>query len=262
LDDTYQTYLDRTASVTQTDTYLSTLQYVRESPKFTISASGQPSPTPFPGYTIITPTYADDPQNRAAYDLLHQIQGELVAQLPENFLLPLPVSSFHLTIADLIWNGAYSDAALNPTYGATLQQCLARIFTAVQPQVVGPMPVAWKVQGLLAMPRAIGLCLVPVDEASYRRTARVRRAIYQDAEAMRLGIEQQYHFTAHVTLGYFGKLPAELDRVAVADLLRQTNRHFEEQNVVLSLDRAELRYFDDMTAFTREPDWAVLNWVG
>jgi hypothetical protein len=78
---------------------------------------------------------------------------------------------------------------------------------------------------------------------------------------MGLGIDQQYHFTAHVTLGYFGDIPANLDRVAIAQILAETNQHFLQNKVILSLDRAELRRFEDMTVYTREAEWPVLNWV-
>ena len=261
MDDSYQAYLERLSTMVQLDSYHSTLQYLRKSPKFARTADGVVRAVSFPGYTLISPTNEDDAVNTDAYAAIQAASDALVAQLPEGLLIGLPPASYHMTIADLIWDSGYRDHSLDPAYDQKLRDRLDVLFKDITPQVIGPTCVTWKVLGFVVMPRAIGVCLIPSDEASYRRTVRVRRSIYQDSAMMGLGIDQQYHFTAHVTLGYFGDIPSDLDRAAIAQTLVAVNQQFMQKTVTLSLDRAELRRFEDMTRYTREAEWPVVNWV-
>ena len=77
-----------------------------------------------------------------------------------------------------------------------------------------------------------------------------------------MGIEQQYHFTAHITLGYFGdvseknlgsrqKLYNHLDRLS--------NQWLEAEQPDMLVHRGELRKFDDMTNYYRQPEWAAVE---
>ncbi|MGD1904132.1 MAG: DUF1868 domain-containing protein [Geitlerinemataceae cyanobacterium] len=261
MDDSYQAYLERLAKMVRPDSYHSTLQYLRKSPKFARMADGTDRAVSFPGYTLISPTSEDDPANAGAYAAIDAAYADLLTRLPADWIIGLPLASYHMTIADLIWDSAYRDLSHSPDYDTKLRDRLGDLFSEVGPQVVGPKPVSWQVLGFVAMPRAIAVALVPVDDVSYRRTVRVRRSIYQDSAMVGLGIDQQYHFTAHVTLGYFGEIPADLDRLSIAAQLEAANERFSREKVVLSLDRAELRRFEDMVAYTREEGWPVLRWV-
>jgi hypothetical protein len=261
MDDSYQAYRERLSTMVQLDSYHSTLQYLRKSPKFARTSDGVVRAVSFPGYTLISPTSEDDVVNKDAYAAIQAASDALAAQLPEGLFIGLPPASYHMTVADLIWDSAYRDQSLDPSYDQKLRDRLTALFSEITPQVIGPTCVSWKVLGFVVMPRAIGVCLIPSDEASYRRTVRVRRSIYQDSAMMGLGIDQQYHFTAHVTLGYFGDIPSDLNRAAIAQSLVTVNQQFVKNTVTLSLDRAELRRFEDMTRYTCEPEWPIVNWV-
>jgi hypothetical protein len=109
-------------------------------------------------------------------------------------------------------------------------------------------------------PRAIAVCLAPQDENSYQRTLQLRRSIYQNPSLIGLGIEQQYHFTAHITLGYFGDISPQLDRDRLSNTLSELNQQaLAEEVSAMGIRRAQLRKFDDMMRYYREPDWPVLD---
>jgi hypothetical protein len=76
---------------------------------------------------------------------------------------------------------------------------------------------------------------------------------------MGLGIEQHYHFTAHITLGYFGEISPELDRVKLSDTLSDFNQSLSLNIPDFLLNKVELRKFDDMTHYYRQPDWPSLD---
>jgi len=71
-------------------------------------------------------------------------------------------------------------------------------------------------------------------------------------------VEQHYHFTAHITLGYFGDLSPNLDRDRFLSTIFELNQQWLENSPDFWVHRAELR-FDDMTRYYREPDWPVLE---
>jgi hypothetical protein len=261
MDDFYQAYFERLGAMVQPRNYAFTLQYLQKSPKFSQTPDGKTIAAPFPGYTFMSRPQAEDPANGAAYTQLQSLYQQMAAAFPSDMLVALPLASYHMTIADLIWDSAYRDRCRHASYDDQLRHRLADVFAQVESQVMGPAPVTWQVLGCMIMPRAIGVCLVPRCEASYSRTLEVRRAVYQDAGLMGLGIDQQYHFTAHVTLAYVADVPSSLDREAIAHHLQTLNTTLAQTPIALDLDRAELRHFTDMTTYTRTADWPVLHWV-
>ncbi|ARV58133.1 DUF1868 domain-containing protein [Nostocales cyanobacterium HT-58-2] len=249
--------------MTLPEAYITQVQHIQESSKFQPHLEQTRQAVPFPGYTVITPPREDETDNSTFYAHLEAYQQELLQlSLNSNWIVLVPPASFHLTLADLIWDSAYRDACQNnPQFEEQLHSCFAEIFQQYQQQSKRwqTHPIEWHMQGLIVMPRAIGVCLVPQNEACYEQIVSLRRVIYQNSKLMALGIEQHYHFTAHVTLGYFGEIPAHLDRDRLATILSQLNQQWTENSPLLTVHRAELRKFDDMTRYYRQPDWPSLD---
>lgn len=261
MDDNYQTYLNRVARLTLPETYNSQVQHIQQSPKFQPHPEGGMKLTPFPGYTVITPIAEQDSENSDFYTKLNVCQQQLL-QLPleSELLIALPPASFHLTLADLIWDSAYLYAKENSDlFEEQLRSALTQIFQQYQTSLLQTNQIRWQILGLYILPRAISVCLVPKDENSYEQILQFRRTIYQNPGLTALGIEQHYHFTAHITLGYFGDISPNLDRDRFASSLSRLNEQWLENSPELWIHRAELQKFDDMTHYWREPDWAVLD---
>lgn len=260
MDETYQVYLNRVARLTLPVTYQSQVQHIQESPKFQPQPDGSRQPVPFPGYTVITPPWGEESENAAFYSNLKACQEQLLHRLDAGLFVPVPPDSFHLTLADLIWEGAYKHAIENSQFEVQLRSRIGAIFDSCQQSFSDGHPILWKLLGLIIMPRALGVCLVPNDENSYNKILLLRRSIYQNPDLMGLGIEQQYGFTAHITLGYFGDVSPNIDRDRVCHTLSELNLQWlEGAPEELWSHRAELRKFDDMTRYYREPDWPVLQ---
>jgi hypothetical protein len=260
LDDNYQTYLNRVARMALPETYSSQVQHIQQSPKFQPRPEGGRQAVPFPGYTVITPPSEEESQNFAFYKNLFVCQQQLL-QLPldSGLIVPVPPASFHLTLADLIWESAYHYANEKSEFEVHLRHAIAQIFQQNQQLMTQTNPLRWQILGLTVMPRAIGVCLIPKDENSYERILKFRRTIYQNPGLTSLGIEQHYHFTAHITLGYFGDLSPNLDRDGFASTILDLNQQWLKNSPEFCVHRAELRKFDDMTRYYRKPDWPVLE---
>ncbi len=256
LDESYQTYVNRVARLTLPSAYASQLQNIQVSPKYLGKEA-----VSFPGYSIISPPWREDSENEEFYQNLQTTQSDLSSELPEDLIIPVPPKSLHITLADLIWNDDYQDAVQkNPNFEQQLCDRVSHSFGQCQPTLKQGKPLHWQVLGLILRPRAIGVCLVPKSESDYQRTSLLRRCIYQNPDLIGLGIEQQYHFTAHITLGYFGAIPTDLKREQIVNTLDTFNQQWlETQPQVLSIHRAELRKFDDMTSYYRQPEFPLLE---
>lgn len=258
MDDNYQTYVNRVARMTLPEAYLSQLEHIQESPKFAPDGAGKRRPVPFPGYSAITPPGGEDGDNVEFYQDLVDFQHKLREMFEPNFLAAIPPNSFHFTLADLIWDGVYQDSCRQiPDFDRQLQEAIAESFATFESLKNGE-PIRWQVLGLMVMTRAIGVCLVPRDEAAYESVVKFRRAIYQNSNLMALGIEQQYHLTAHITLGYFGEIPPDCDREKLAYQFSELNHRWLDNPQEMRVRRAELRKFEDMTAYRREPNWPAI----
>ncbi|MDX2240930.1 MAG: DUF1868 domain-containing protein [Leptolyngbyaceae cyanobacterium bins.302] len=260
MDENFQTYLNRAVRMTLPETYRTQVQHIQESPKYELDSTGGLKALPFPGYTIITPPGSEDSaENHPLFATLEQTQKQLVERLGVSIFAPVPSSSFHVTLADLIWDSAYRHAVKDAAFESQLHDRMAQIFQECAPIHEGK-PIQFQVLGLMVMTRAVAVCLAPTDEASYDRILKFRRAVYQNRELIGLGIEQQYYFTPHITLGYFGSDPSAEQRSEMGEAFVDLNQQWLDQEPWLyHVARAELRKFDDMTHYYREPDWAAFQ---
>jgi len=259
LDENYQTYLNRAMRLTLPETYSSQVQHIQESAKFRLDPAKGRQAVPFPGYSITTPAAVDDANNAALYASLKHYQQQILEQLGTSMFIPVPADSFHLTLADLIWDSAYRHASENPDFDTHLKAQIREIFQQCQPMVEGKA-VQFQVIGLMIMTRSLAVNLVPTEEHAYDRMLKFRRAIYQNHDLMGLGIEQQYYFTPHITLGYFGNILSTDELPNLSERFVSLNQEWLDQTPqAFVMKRAELRKFDDMTRYYREPDWAVFE---
>jgi hypothetical protein len=265
VDDNYQAYLNRVARMTLPETYQTQVQHIQESSKFYLTSSGERKAANFPGCTLITPPSNEEPRNSGFYAQIQLCQEKLLKLAAEtnlsDLIVALPPASFHLTIADLIWDSAYRHACdRNPHFESDLQSCCGKIFQQHQQSLDKPVGAShWQPLGIMIMPRAIGICLVPKNRASYEQIIQLRRKIYQNPQLISLGIEQQYHYTAHITLAYFGQPQPDWKRDRFADTMAQLNQQWSKNTADLTINRVELRKFDDMTHYHRQPDWAAID---
>ena len=256
MDESYQDYINRVARLTLPSACSMQLQAIQKSPKFIDGKAIY-----FPGYSVITPLAVEDSANKIFYQQLETIQQNFSQQLEAGFFIPLPSDSFHFTIADLIWDDSYRQlVAADPNFDHKLQQQIATSFQQYLDSASNKKPLTWQLWGVITRPRAIMAGLVPKDQESYESIIELRRAIYQNSGLIGLGIEQQYDLTAHITLGYFGNVPQNLNRDHLCIVLSQINdRLVESELPEFTLKQAQLRKFEDMIHYHRKPDWAIVK---
>jgi hypothetical protein len=248
--------------MTLPEAYHSQVQYIQPSPKYQADANGVIQPANFPGYTIISPPWIDDSNNHDFYQHLESYQQRVLEQLAPGLVIPVPAKSFHFTLADLIWASAYRDAIESSGFEQRLQTRVSESFQKALSSIQLEKPIYWQVIGVFLRTRAIGVCLVPKDEDSYNRVVELRRVLYQNPDLIALGIEQQYNFTAHITLGYFGEPAATIDRSQLGHQLVHLNEWWLEAGAQeIWVHRADLRKFEDMTHYDRELNWPTISFL-
>ena len=256
MDESYQEYINRVARLTLPTACSMQLQTIQHSPKFV-----EGEPVSFPGYSVITPPTKEDNSNQEFYQQVETLQKQISQQLEPDFFIPVPPESFHFTLADLIWDESYRQVvAENNNFDRALQEEIAASFQQYQESVSASKPLTWQLWGVMTRPRAIMACLVPKDQESYESVIQLRRFLYQNSGLIGLGIEQQYDLTAHITLGYFNKIPPGLNRDRLCIVMSQINdRLLESELPVFTVKEAQLRKFDNMVDYHRQPDWATVK---
>lgn len=256
MDETYQDYINRVARQTLPESHEIQLKSIQSSPKF---VAGEPAK--FPGYTITTPLGKEDIANSEFYSHLAKLQQEIKQNVEPDLLIMLPLETFHLTLADLIWENSYRQAVKEKiSFEAELRQEIKTTFSEYKKAISLVKPITWQLLGLVIRPRAIVACLVPKDRESYEAIIKLRRSIYQNRTLIGLGIEQQYDYTAHVTLGYFGEIANNQISDRLLKIISTINsRLVEVKEQIITIEQFQLHKFDTMTDYYREPDWALVK---
>ncbi len=214
---------------------------------------------PCPGCTVITPPFLEETANVATYARLGDIQQALVQGAGATVLAPVPVSSFHLTVADLVWGDTYLRQSDLPGYEGRLIAAIADIFQ--RNGRLAEKPIAVVLRGVTAFVSGIVAIVDFPDEVDYVRLCALRAAIYEDKRLQALGVYPTGPFTGHITLAYVSGLEGEEDRERLADTLIALNRRWFGQPIPFSLARAEFRRFADMAAYLRDPGWPVFHFA-
>ena len=255
MNETYQAYINRVAQLTSPTAFSAQIQMIQQSPKF---VDGQA--TSFPGYSVITPPSNEDQINQEFYSKVKLIQQQLLEQIESDLIIPLPPESFHLTLADLIWGNSYQHAVEeNAEFEDNLRSQISHSFQQYQSLGQEFNNIQWQLWGLSIRPRAIMACLAPKDQESYDAILNLRHCIYQNKDLIGLGIEQQYDFTAHITLGYFNEIAADLNRSQICIIISQIADHLlDGEPAIIKIVRGELRKFDNMIDYYRQADWSTI----
>jgi hypothetical protein len=205
----------------------------------------------------MTPLCAEDKENEGFYQAIEVSQQQLIAELEQDLLIPVPPATFHLTVADLIWENNYlANVKDDPDYENKLRQEVEKSFEDYNSTVKSHKPIEFQFLGITIFPRALVICLAPKRELDYERITQMRQCIYQNRTLMSLGVQQQYPFTAHITLGYFGTITPKLNRDRFLTTLAKINEQWIDQEIPnLKIRRVQLRKFDNMISYYRENDW-------
>jgi len=224
---------------------------------FARQETGEWLPTAHPGYSIITPPFGEerDPVNVAAYGALDDVQQALCARLGLVQFAPVPISSFHLTIASLISGGEYEERVAGPR-----ERDFRRAVCAVFDGFSADSVVRMEVQGVSLFRSGVVVALAGAEDAAgYRLLLEFRRAVYGDKTLRGFGAAHGHPYTAHVTLAYVEDTLSFQDRDRLAETLLAVNERYFAKPLPFNISAAELRKFDGLAVFYRQGGWPVFR---
>ena len=133
--------------------------------RFRRNGVGEWEPLDHQGYTIITPPFEDELSEIKTYTKLCDIQHILLEQLTISKYAPAPVTTMHLTVADLIAGKKYEDR-VKEAEEENLLQLLASIF--IKLSLHGSIQM--EVLGVSVFPSGFVIAIVSAsDENGYKR---------------------------------------------------------------------------------------------
>lgn len=246
----YQQYID--ANLTP-DVLRSTLEQLRPKRLFVKDGPGEWQPLRHAGYTLITPTFADDPENFNAYAKLDDIRQLLARTLNPDHYVPAPLAALHQTVARLV-SGSEAEnqnqEMFQEHFLTQMRETLARL------SQFEPVPMA--IKGISVLPGGfIAALLTTVAEGEYQRLMSFRKQIYHNQELSKFGVEPQRPFVGHVTLGYLQVPLASTDQKSLYETILAINRLTLMTPVSFRITRVDLRKFNNYLRFFRKNDWPV-----
>jgi hypothetical protein len=256
----YEVYQARQHSEVRADTLADRVGEIRPGGKFRLRKAGW-QPCPYPGVAVVS-MLDEAPENADATRALRKLQCELHAGVaaPEK-LCPLPVPSFHQTMANTFSDRRYAQFVAGAGLHEAFPRMLAEAMASV-PGAVAPEPIRMHLIGLSVFRTAIGLLGEFPDPGDYERIIAFRESVYDNPALSRMGLRRTRPFIGHVTLAYFEARLSEAEKARLVRAASDINRGIAQQPVTVTFTGTSARWYDDLSAFQAPQHYPSFTFVG
>ena len=214
--------------------------------------NGTWTPNPYIGHAVVT-MVASTPSNAPLVTALTSIQNGLVERLAApSALYPLPVASFHQTIANTLSAEKHQRLVVDRGLVADFPGIVTHTFADI-PAASAREPLTMRMVGLSIFGTALGLLGVFDREEGFHRVLHFRDHFYGDARLADLGIRRTRPFIGHITLAYIERDLDDPTRARLVDLVISINRELSLHNLQFHLPAAELRAYPHLAEFNPFP---------
>lgn len=192
---------------------------------------------PYSGYTVLADPFPSGEQKQK----LQFITERLLSWKIDGFV-PVPGSTYHITLADLIANEKYRKVI---RAGQLTQFCevVCNILSPTGLNVTG------RICGVGWFPSVVIAIVDFVKEDDYRQIIGLRNKIYSDLELISFGVARTLPFIGHITLGYLtSPAPRTLN-----DALCEIRGELDNYALDYSFKQGVLYSFNDMSSYQRHP---------
>ena len=210
------------------------------------------SPNDYVGHAVVT-MVASTPANAPLVDALTSVQNGLVERLAApGALYPLPVASFHQTIANTLSAEKHQRLIVDRGLADDLPGIVTHTFAEI-PAAFAREALTMRMVGLSIFGTALGVLGVFDREEGFHRVLHFRDHFYGDARLADLGIRRTRPFIGHITLAYIEQELDDATRARLVDLVISINRELSRQNLHFHLPAAELRAYRHLAEFNPFP---------
>jgi hypothetical protein len=229
---------------------------VKPSGNFTYRTDRGWHPNEYTGFAVIS-MIKNNPLNTFLGFQLHEIQNELHENLDDNeAYYMLPQDSFHQTVANTLSNAAFKQKiemrGLEPDYAHIIEDAFEQI-----PGSLEDNPIKMKLVGLSIFGTAIGILGVFESEKDYERITNFRKQFYANPSLNNLGIHMTRPFIGHITLAYIERELQSIERLHLAAVVADINKHLIDNPLNFFIARTELRRYYNLAEFIRKDHFPV-----
>ncbi len=209
-------------------------------------------PNSYVGHAVVT-MVGSTPANAALVSSLGSIQNGLLERLsaPCSFY-PLPVASFHQTIANTLSAEKHQRLVVDRGLAADFPGIVTNTFADI-PTAGAPEALTMRMVGLSIFGTALGVLGVFDREADFHRVLHFRDHFYGDVRLANLGVRRTRPFIGHITLAYVEQELDDATRTQLVDVVTSINRELSLHTLHFHLPAAELRAYRHLAEFTPLP---------
>ena len=209
---------------------------------------GRWTPEPYVGHAVVT-MVASSKENTVLVDPLRNLQHALLTGFPDaGALYPLPVESFHQTIANTLSDEKHQrlivDRGLAAEYPGIVTQTFADF-----PPAFPREPLTMRMVGVSLFRTAIGILGIFDREEGFQRVLQFRDHFYSHPRIAELGIRRTRPFIGHITLAYLERELDDSARKRLVEVVTSMNRSVALRDLRFHLPAAELRAYDHLAEF-------------
>ena len=211
---------------------------------------------PYPGYAVVS-MHNDGPENEDLKGELVRLQQLLAAKLNDSskYYL-LPVDSFHQTIANTLSGERFKKNVIAQGKENHFTGIISQAFEKIQP-TRSEGPIEMKLIGVGIFGSALGVLGTFSRKEDFETIIRFREQFYSNSVLNLTDIRRTRPFIGHVTLMYVDGDFSEGERVQLGEICSYVNKTLEGRSLIFKITKAELRSYEDLSAFERQPHYPV-----
>lgn len=215
---------------------------------------------PYPGYAVVS-MLNDSSENESLTGELENLQKLLAAKLNDaNKYYLLPADSFHQTIANTLSGERFKKHVIARGIENQFPGIIAQAFEKIQLNR-SEGPVEMKLAGVGIFGSALGILGTFSRKEDFETIIRFREQFYSNPDLNRIDIRRTRPFIGHVTLMYVDGDFNEEEKFQLGEICAYVNKTLESRSLIFKITKAELRSYQDLSAFERQPHYPVYSFL-
>lgn len=213
---------------------------------------GSWEPQPYPGFALQAMVNATRDNDILAKELL-SLQDRVVGSIQRpGALYPLPVSSFHQTVANTFSADRLSESIVSKDLFDKFPQLIDSALQSLEPRHYDDPP-RMRMIGISVFRTALGILGVFPDKNDFDRVISFRDSLYNHTDLSKIGLKRTRPFIGHITLAYVEDSLDTSEKNALSAVLESLNADLSDRPLLFSMPKAELRRYNTLSAFEYDP---------
>jgi hypothetical protein len=215
---------------------------------------------PYLGYALLS-MVNDNPGNENLAAQLADIQNEIIKQTQlSHKLFPLPVASFHQTIANTLSDDRYYNHIIKAGLETKYPEIISHAISKITP-IESANPISMRLIGLSLFGSALGILGVFEKEADFQRILHFRNQFYNNEDLNAIGVIRTRPFIGHITLLYFSEDISTEDGKVIANTCMEINKQIKFNDLYFKIHHTQLRQYEHLAHYNYQPIFPTYSFV-